>query len=299
MTGKKIITLLRPHTLIASTAPVLGGLILSYCSTKSIDIYFAVLCFLVAVLAQILSNILNDLLDFKKGADGKERKGFERILSTGKVSYQEVKGLSIIIAILTIITGAAILIPTDWFLIPIGIFVLLGAYCYTGGPFPLAYNGLGELMVFIFFGLIATLGTFYLQTGYISIESIFLASSFGFANANILVVNNYRDYEEDKKVGKNTILVLLGKNFGKALYIFNTIAATLSLGVFFHWESAILYTLLFLILISPYRRMRVSEEVDLNQVLVATSKRILFLLLIAFILIYSHYYLLGINTIQN
>ncbi len=289
MTSRQIITLLRPHTLIASIAPVLAALFLAYCSTQELRIIPAILCLAVAIFAQMLSNVANDLFDFKKGADTTNRKGFERILSTGKVSYKEVKNLTILLGILTTITGLSLLFFSSWHLLISGILIIQCAICYTGGSRPLAYNGLGEVTVFLFFGLIATICTYYIQTGDVSIEAFFLACAFGFASANILVVNNYRDYEEDKKVKKNTIVVLLGRNFGKGLFIFNVVASTISLLGFATKYSIYLYALLFEILYSPYKKLKRYEGEKLNKVLIATSKRILFLLLFSFIFIYLYY----------
>ena len=156
MTPRQVLHLVRPHTLPASLAPVVTALALAaldgfFCPTT------AILTVLVGVLAQIVSNIANDLFDFKKGADRKDRKGFERPLSLGKVSYREVKRLLIISIVATALTGIALILLTSPWLSIVGALVILGAIAYTGGPFPFAYHGLGEVMVFLFYGLVAVL----------------------------------------------------------------------------------------------------------------------------------------------
>lgn len=290
MTFRQSIYLLRPHTLIASAAPVLVALWLSYWQTNSIRPLSAVLCLLVALLAQMLSNVANDIFDFKKGADGKDRRGFERPLASGKISYREVKRMAYLLASLTAVAGIILVAINSWYLLIVGVLVLVGAIVYTGGPFPLAYKGLGEVMVFLFYGLIACGVTYYIQMGDWSLECFLLASSMGFANANILVVNNYRDYESDRMANKKTLLVRFGKELGLHLYMTNLLASVLVLYPFFTPITLLLIGIYLLVMMRSYRHLKQQEGGALNAVLVETARGVLYLLLLMLPLVFIHYY---------
>lgn len=290
MTLRQVLHLVRPHTLPASLAPVITALALA-----ALDGFFrpttAILTVLVGLLAQIISNIANDLFDFKKGADGKERKGFERPLSLGKVSYREVKNLLIITLIATALTGIALILLSSPWLFIVGALVILGAIAYTGGPFPFAYHGLGEVMVFLFYGLVAGGGTYYIQCGTLSWEAIALASAMGFASCNILVVNNYRDVEEDTLSGKRTLFVRFGKSLAPKLYLANILLSVLLLFPFYSYSIiGMLSSGIYLAqMMHLQRAMLHTEGAQLNKVLVRTAQGVVLFAFNALIVIFVHY----------
>ncbi len=288
MTPRQVLHLVRPHTLPASLAPVVTALALAaldgfFCPTT------AILTVLVGVLAQIVSNIANDLFDFKKGADGKDRKGFERPLSLGKISYREVKCLLIISIVATALTGIALILLTSPWLSIVGALVILGAIAYTGGPFPFAYHGLGEVMVFLFYGLVAGGGTYYIQSGTLSWEAIALASAMGFASCNILVVNNYRDVAEDTLSGKRTLFVRFGKSLAPKLYLANLLLSVLLLFPFYSIIGMLSSGIYLAQMMHLQRTMLHTEGAQLNKVLVRTAQGVVLFALNALIVIFVHY----------
>ena len=166
-----------------------------------------------AIIIQIITNYINDLYDFLNGADT-NRIGPQRMLQSGLLSQSEITRAIKILFILAILCGLPLVIHGGWIILMIGLSAFLFAYLYTGGPFPLAYHGLGDLFVFIYFGLLSVIGTYYLQTGFIDNNAIWLGISIGAKNVLLLVVNNIRDYSGDKSVNKNTLVVKWGKKFG-------------------------------------------------------------------------------------
>ena len=288
MTLRQVLHLVRPHTLPASLAPVVTALALAaldgfFCPTT------AILTVLVGVLAQIVSNIANDLFDFKKGADGKDRKGFERPLSLGKISYREVKCLLIVSIVATSLTGIALILLTSPWLSIVGALVILGAIAYTGGPFPFAYHGLGEVMVFLFYGLVAGGGTYYIQCGTLSWEAIALASAMGLASCNILVVNNYRDVAEDALSGKRTLFVRFGKSLAPKLYLANVLLSVLLLFPFYSIIGMLSSGIYLAQMMHLQRTMLHTEGAQLNKVLVRTAQGVVLFALNALIVIFVHY----------
>ena len=167
-----------------------------------------------AITIQIMTNFINDLFDFKKGAD-KNRVGPMRMIQSGVLSQTAIKKAIGLLIIFGILCGVPLVIKGGWPIMIIGLSSFLFAYLYTAGPFPLAYHGLGDLFVFIYFGLIAVLGTYYLQTGFIDQNAIYLGIAIGANNIILLAINNLRDYHTDKDSNKKTLIVLFGQQFGK------------------------------------------------------------------------------------
>tara|TARA_B100001123_G_C15288944_1_gene1016723 strand:+ start:811 stop:1695 length:885 start_codon:yes stop_codon:yes gene_type:complete len=202
----------RPKTLIVSIAPVMLGLALSIHDQVFSSILVGLSTLIASILIQIGTNFINDLYDFISGADNKDRLGPVRAIQSGLLSKNEIKlgaficfGIALLIGLFLVsIGGTPILL--------IGSFAIISGYCYTAGPYPLGYNGFGDLFVFIFFGLIAVPGTYYLQSNILfDFDSIIIGSSMGCIAVAILCVNNIRDIESDKRVGKKTLAVRLGK----------------------------------------------------------------------------------------
>ncbi|MDQ8195919.1 1,4-dihydroxy-2-naphthoate polyprenyltransferase [Coraliomargarita sp. SDUM461004] len=218
MSGLQIwIEATRPKTLPAAVAPVLLGTAMAYYCGQ-LQLLPAVICLCFALLVQIGTNFANDYLDGVKGTDTDARLGPRRAVATGLITASTMKGATIGILAFAFCLGLSLIYFGGWWLLLIGIASVICAWVYTGGPFPLAYNGLGDLFVVLFFGLIAVVCTFYVQTGFINREVILLGLACGLVVNNILVVNNYRDIEEDRIAQKRTLVVLLGRRWALLQY---------------------------------------------------------------------------------
>lgn len=209
----------RPKTLPAAVVPVMVGSALAINQGKfyPLNSIIALIC---SVLIQIGTNFTNDLYDHLKGADTDKRKGPLRVLSAGLISVKEMRNAIILVFALTFILGLYLVYVTDWKIFVIGVFSIIAGLAYTAGPYPLAYHGLGDLFVFLFFGIIGTMGTYYLHHLEFTTVSFLASLPVGALITNILIVNNYRDLNEDKEAGKNTLAVILGGEFSKYEYIF-------------------------------------------------------------------------------
>lgn len=220
----------RPRTLPLAVGSILLGNFLAY-ATGKFDLIIAILATLTTLLLQILSNFANDLGDYSNGVDNADRKVALRAVQTGKISQKEMRTAVIWTAVLSFLSGICLLYfglkeaPVKvWgtFLV-LGLAAIAAAIAYTVGKRPYGYMGLGDISVFLFFGLIGTLGTYYLQTFSLNYAILLPASGCGFLSVAVLNLNNLRDIENDIKAGKNSIPVRIGKTFGfyyqKALYI--------------------------------------------------------------------------------
>lgn len=201
----------RPQTLAAAFVPVCIGASLAF-HDQNFALLPSLAALICAFLIQIGTNFANDYFDFKKGADTDERIGFERATATGLISESTMRNATIITMALAFILGLYLVWHAGWVIFWIGIASLICGVLYTGGPFPLGYNGLGDLFVFIFFGIVAVMGTYYVNALEWSMASFWASLSVGALSTNILVVNNLRDIEQDDKAGKNTLGVLFGEN---------------------------------------------------------------------------------------
>ena len=204
----------RIKTLVASVVPVISSSIILPQITP-VNIGLLSLTLIAAIIIQVVTNYINDLYDFLKGADN-NRVGPDRMLQSGKISEKQMKRAVLILFMIGIIVGIPLAIKGGWIIVIIGLSAFLFAYLYTAGPFALAYNGLGDVFVFIYFGLIAVSGSYYLQTEQVSMSCIYLGISIGCKNVLLLLVNNIRDYKSDLKCSKNTLIVKYGLFFGKA-----------------------------------------------------------------------------------
>jgi 1,4-dihydroxy-2-naphthoate polyprenyltransferase len=212
----------RPKTLPAALAPVVVGVALALA-----DSTFAWLPALAAatgaLLLQILSNFANDYSDFFRGADTPDRLGPVRVTASGLIRPGELRlGIGVVIA-LSVLVGLYLVWVGGWPIVVIGIAAILAALAYTGGPLPFGYYGLGDLFVFIFFGLVAVAGTYYVQALQVTAGVLAAAVPVGLLVTAILVVNNYRDFETDRRAGKRTLAVRLGRQ--GARYEYNLLVA--------------------------------------------------------------------------
>ncbi|TBH70607.1 1,4-dihydroxy-2-naphthoate octaprenyltransferase [Aquirufa antheringensis] len=220
----------RPRTLPLAVGSILLGNFLAFASGK-FDFLIALLATLTTLLLQILSNFANDLGDYSNGVDNADRKVALRAVQTGKISQQEMRTAVIGTAVLSFVSGISLLffglknatLEVWGTFLGLGVAAIAAAIAYTVGKRPYGYMGLGDISVFLFFGLIGTLGTFYLQTYHLDVAIFLPASGCGLLSVAVLNLNNLRDIDNDIKTGKNSIPVRIGKTFGfyyqKALYI--------------------------------------------------------------------------------
>jgi 1,4-dihydroxy-2-naphthoate octaprenyltransferase len=186
----------------------------------------AAACLGFALLVQIGTNFANDYYDFKKGADTAERVGPRRAVASGLIAPTTMRAAMIAVFAAAFALGLTLLGYGGWPLLVVGVTSIACGVAYTGGPYPLAYHGLGDLFVFLFFGLVATGATAYVQTGELGLEALTAGAGVGALATNILVANNYRDVETDAKAGKNTLLVRWGRGYGRAQFAFAHALAT-------------------------------------------------------------------------
>ncbi len=201
----------RPQTLAAAFVPVFIGASLAI-HDGVFDFIPSLIALICAFLIQIGTNFANDYFDFKKGADTDDRIGFERATAKGLISAGEMKVATVITMGIAFLTGLYLVWHAGWVILVIGIASLICGILYTGGPFPLGYNGLGDLFVFLFFGIVAVTGTYYINALEWSSGSFWASLAVGALATNILVVNNLRDVEQDGPAGKNTLGVLFGED---------------------------------------------------------------------------------------
>lgn len=217
---------IRPKTLPAAAAPVITGTALAY-TTGSLRWGPALAALLGALLLQIASNLANDVFDFERGADRGERLGPLRVTQSGLLLPGQVKrGLAAAVG-LSVLVGFYLIWAAGWPVLLIGLAAILAAIAYTGGPFPLAYHGLGDLFVFVFFGLAAVVGTYYVQALDLSAAAFAMGTAVGLLIVNILVVNNLRDLENDRRAGKHTLAVRLGASGSRLEYVLCLLGAYL------------------------------------------------------------------------
>ncbi len=201
----------RPQTLAAAFVPVLVGASLALHHNR-FSFWPSVVALACAFLIQIGTNFANDYFDYVKGADTDDRIGFERATAKGHISPGKMKRATWVTMGLAFVLGLYLVWHAGWVILALGIASLICGVLYTGGPFPLGYNGLGDLFVFLFFGVVAVMGTFYVNALYWSREALWASMAIGSLATNILVVNNLRDVEQDGPAGKNTLGVLLGED---------------------------------------------------------------------------------------
>lgn len=218
---------IRPKTLLASQAPITLGLAVAYFEIENINILVATLTALCALVLQIASNLANDYLDALRGVDNDSRLGPTRVTSSGLITLKSMKNALLISLITAFLLGTYLMVIGGPFIIVIGIFSIYFAYGYTGGPFPLSYNGLGEIAAFLFFGIIAVVGTTYLQTQNFSRLALIIGMGPGLNSASILAVNNLRDIVSDTLTNKKTLAVRFGEKFQRYLCIMTIILSML------------------------------------------------------------------------
>jgi 1,4-dihydroxy-2-naphthoate octaprenyltransferase len=208
----------RPRTLPAAVAPVLVGTAMAIA-----DKHFAWLpaasALTVALLLQIGVNLANDYFDYVKGIDTRDRLGPPRVTQSGLIPAKQVRTGMLVTIILSVIPGLYLASVGGWPVILIGLFSFVAALAYSGGPFPLASHGLGDLFVFIFFGLVAVGGTYYVQALHLTSMVWLMGVIQGLLITAILVVNNLRDIQTDRRSGKRTLAVMIGERGSRIEYL--------------------------------------------------------------------------------
>jgi 1,4-dihydroxy-2-naphthoate octaprenyltransferase len=207
----------RPKTLPAAAAPVLVGT--AYAATLGT---FHPLTFIAtllgALLIQIGTNLSNDYSDARRGADTEDRLGPVRVTAGGLVPPKQVLIATYVAFGLAVLVGVYLIVIAGWQILLIGLLSILAGVLYTGGPRPYGYEGLGEVFVFLFFGIVAVTGTFFAQTQELTWEAFVLAVPVGLLATAILMVNNTRDLETDRRAGKRTLAVRLGRDRARVAY---------------------------------------------------------------------------------
>jgi len=279
----------RPATLPAALAGVAVGLGAALGVGAAFRLDTALGCMTVALLLQVVANFANDLSDFRRGADTADRKGPVRVAASGLVTERQLEAAIAITIGLAGVVGLWLAFIGGPVLIALGVLAVIAALAYTGGPWPYGYRGLGELFVFIFFGLVAVIGTAYLQAG--RPEPVFVAAAIpvGTLTTAILVVNNLRDIPTDTAAGKRTLAVMLGARSTQKEYVLLLAAAYLvPVALVVAWTAAgsgagggssalvpfVLLPLLTLPMASPLLRVvrTFREPPELNLVLKGTAR---------------------------
>lgn len=208
----------RPKTLPAAAAPVLVGVALAV-AAEAFHALAAACAFAGALLIQVGTNFANDYQDFLKGADTDARKGPLRVTQAGLASPEAVKRATILAFALAVVAGLYLIWRGGWPLLVIGVLSILFGALYTGGRYSLAYLGIADLFVLVFFGPVAVAGTFYVQALTVTTEAVVAGLGPGFLATAILLANNIRDVREDRRANKRTLVVRLGRRAGIALYV--------------------------------------------------------------------------------
>jgi len=240
----------RPRTLPAAVAPVLAG--------TGVAAYFdeavwwkALMALVVALALQVGVNYANDYSDGIRGTDA-ERVGPLRLVGSGAATASSVKEAALISFGVAALFGLLLAITTSWWLVLVGLVSIVAAWYYTGGRRPYGYRGLGEVMVFVFFGLVAVMGTTYVQAESFPLASFFAAVGIGALACAILVANNLRDIPTDREVGKRTLAVVLGEQQTRYLYVFLVAVSMIALlGVVMETTWLALLALVFLLPLAP------------------------------------------------
>lgn len=264
----------RVPTLSAAVVPVLAGT-----AAAMADGHFRALPFLAAlgaaVLIQVGTNFANDYFDFLKGADTAERLGPVRVTQSGLLSPEAVRNATILTFVLAALIGLYLVAVGGWPILIVGLLSIAAGVLYTGGPWPLGYHGLGDLFVFVFFGVIAVTGTYYLHTGTVTLGALGSSVPVGCLVTAILVVNNLRDINTDRAAGKRTLAVRIGARATRIQYLLLLAVAYLAPPVRWALGSSLWALLPWLTLplaVPLARRVLTAEGRALNPALKATAR---------------------------
>ncbi len=205
----------RPKTLTAAIVPIGVGTALAFAIHGKIQPFMSLFAFFSSVFIQIGTNFINDAMDFKKGADTQDRLGPQRVTQSGLLSPQQVWWGGIFCFLIAALLALPLVYEGGWPILLIGVFSLLAGYAYTGGPYPLAYVGLGDIFVLIFFGWVAVSGIYYLNTGSFDGSAGVAGLQIGLLATVLIAINNFRDYLTDRVASKRTLVVRFGPGFAR------------------------------------------------------------------------------------
>ena len=260
----------RPKTLSAAAVPVMMGSALAAHEPAGITWWVFGCALAGALLIQIATNFINDALDFKRGTDTAERVGPVRATQAGLLRAEQIMGAAWLCLGLAALCGIPLLLRGGWPMLLIGLASIAAAYAYTGGPYPLAYHGLGEVFVLLFFGFVAVGGTFYAHSLQLTRSALLAGFAAGSLATVLLVINNLRDVAGDRKSNKRTLAVRFGAGFARVEILFFTLApfaaVLLMCWVRGQWGFALTLIALPLALIVVVRAWR-SEGAALNKAL--------------------------------
>lgn len=268
----------RPKTLTGAAIPVMLGCSLAYIY-NSFNVTPAILCFMFAFIMQIDANFINDLFDFLKGTDREDRLGPERACSQGWITPQAMKTGIAITTVLAGIIGLCLLYYGGLEMIPVGIACIIFAFLYTAGPYPLAYHGWGDVLVLVFFGFVPVGFTFYVMAHTWNTSVTITSLICGMIIDTLLMVNNFRDREQDAISGKNTLVVKFGAKAGLIMYFLLGMTACwlcfyfLAIGKIY----AVLLPQLYLVMhiLTTFKMAKINKGKALNTILGETSRNIL------------------------
>lgn len=229
---------IRPKTLTISLVPVMVGSSLAYAETGAVLWLPLLAALAAAMLIQVGTNLHNDVSDFERGADGAERIGPPRATASGWFAPAAVRRAALACFGLATLLGVYLVWHGGWPILLLGLGSIAAGWAYTGGPRPIAYSAWGELFVWLFFGLGAVMGSHYLQTLRLGWNVFLAASMIGLFAAAVIAVNNYRDLDNDRRIGKNTLAVRLGRPGSRVEYAFLLLAPYLLLPALGHLEGA-------------------------------------------------------------
>lgn len=285
---KEWIEATRPRTLPVSIAGVLAG---TACAVArgAFRPLPALLCLLFALLAQVASNFANEYYDYKNGLDRKGREGFRRGVTEGDISPSAMKSATYgVLAADAVIGLLLVCLYGQWWMLIAGAAIAVFALAYSTGPYPLSHHGLGDIAVIVFFGIVPVVLTAYLQTGadLFDTDTVLMSVAVGLMAADVLVVNNYRDMEDDAAVGKHTTVVLFGRRVMSALYLLAGLVAVgitipfwLGIGV---W-SLVAPAIYLMALRAIWMRLRIGRGAALNPLLGATAANLMVYCLLALV----------------
>ncbi|WP_420591285.1 1,4-dihydroxy-2-naphthoate octaprenyltransferase [Bacterioplanoides sp.] len=275
------IAAIRLKTLPAVLAPVILGQFLAWQAASQFSWFLAAVISGCALLLQIGVNLANDVFDFEAGVDGLDRLGPARAAQSGWLTVQQLRRGLILVLSLASLLGLVLVAYGGWLFLLLGSLSILAALAYSAGPFPLASHALGEVTVFLFFGLLAVVGGFYLQHPEISDSVWGYGAAMGALTAAIMLVNNIRDVSSDRAAGKHTLIVIIGTDWGRVFYGLLLFSASL-------WHLQFSLSAIFLCLISAalWRKLYRREGVALNQQLAQTA---VFCLIYSLVVVADHW----------
>lgn len=270
---KAWIEAMRLRTLPVSVAGVITAVAFNV-MTGTFSCWKAALCMTFAVLAQIASNFANEYYDYRAGLDRKGREGPRRGVTEGDITPQAMKRATYGTLAAACAIGLAIAMTAGWWLIPVGVLIAIGVVAYSTGPYPLSHHGLGEVAVVFFFGIIPVNLTYYVQAGAFDAVVALASVSIGLMGANVLIVNNYRDADDDRAVGKHTLAVIAGRRAVSGLYLFNgyiAVALMLTVWLSMGWMACIVPIVYLALHTLLWHKINLRQGASLNPMLGMTA----------------------------